>query len=94
MNELSEVCFLLASSVVAGSDIPCDAASRIQSLFPSLEALRCFVFSVVAAVSAATTLLFLVPHTAPAVGRLGSCDAPGPTHVSGAEHSAAGLPDC
>ena len=43
MNELSEVCFLLASSVVAGSDVPCDAAARIRSLFPSLEALR-YVF--------------------------------------------------
>ena len=40
VDKLSEFCSLLAASVVAGSDIPRDAAQRVCALFPCLEALR------------------------------------------------------
>ncbi|KAK9819391.1 hypothetical protein WJX81_001197 [Elliptochloris bilobata] len=39
VDDLSEFCSLLAASVVAGSDIPRDAAVRVCALFPRMEAL-------------------------------------------------------
>lgn len=42
VEELSEFCGVLASSVVSGSDIPGDAAQRFRALSLNLVAVRCF----------------------------------------------------